>query len=74
VGPLGRSLFLQGVEIPAHRRFRHAEFTDEFFQRGKAANPDDVEQPATAVLVLHGVGTPCWMNYDGIKAELKHKM
>jgi hypothetical protein len=53
VRAFGGALFLEGIEIPSHGRFRDAEFANEFIQRSKAADTYDVEKPAAAFVILH---------------------
>jgi hypothetical protein len=58
VRPFGGALVLQGIEIPPDGRLRHAQFPHELIERGKAANPNDVEETATTLVILHGFSLP----------------
>ena len=52
--PLGRALLLEGVEVATDGRLRNAQFPHEFFQRGEASNPNQVEKPAPTLVILNG--------------------
>ena len=58
VGPLGRSLLLEGIEVAANRRLRHAQFAHEIVERGKAAHADEIDQTATSLTGLHARNLP----------------
>ena len=54
MGAFGGAVLFQGVEIASHGRLRHAQFADQLVECRKPANADDVEEPATTIVVLHG--------------------
>ena len=58
VGPPGRALFLEGIEVAADRRFRHTQLAHEFVERGKAAHTDEIDQAAASLTGLHAQNLP----------------
>ena len=58
VGPTSRSLFLEGIEVAADRRFRHAQLAHEIVERGKAAHTDEIDQTAASLTGLHARNLP----------------
>ena len=58
VGPPGRALLLEGIEVAADRRFRHPQLAHEIVERGKAAHTDEIDQTAASLTSLHARNLP----------------
>ena len=69
VGPTGRPLLLEGIEVAADRRLGNPQFAHEIVERGEATHADEIDQTAASLTGLHAHNLPAG---EGIMIDSDH--